>query len=170
MHMRVWLLTLALLLAPDLSAGETTLVEFRLEDQFRNERSHEDFDDAVVLLIGADGGGAEFNEAWSTAIHDELAAHPNYPALARMPYADLRKVPFFAKAYVRGLMPEAQDDWILMDWRGKLAKAYDFTPGETNVLVFDQQGTLVTRASGRELDGTVVARIVQVLQELLGES
>ncbi len=165
--MRVWLFSLALLLAPGLEASETKLLEFRIEDQFKNKHSNEEYAGAVVLLIGADGGGAEFNAAWSTAIHGALEEHPNYAALARMPYADLRGVPFFAKGYVRGLMPEKEDDWILMDWRGTLAKAYEFAPGETNVLVFDSGGALVTRASGREPDPEVVREVVKVLQGLL---
>jgi hypothetical protein len=56
-----------------------------------------------------------------------------------------------------------------MDWKGIIAKAYDFAPKSANVLVFAPDGTLVHHASGREPDEETVSEVVNALSKLLVE-
>ncbi len=158
-----------LTLSAGLAASDSALAEFSLKDQFDNKHTHEDVAGAVVLLIGADGEGAQYNAAWSTEIKDALADHPNFGDLAELPYADLRGVPFFARGYVRGMMPEEPAAWVLMDWKGRLAKRFEFVRGEANVLVFAPDGQLAIQAAGTEPPADVVAELVRVLRQLLDE-
>lgn len=143
------------------------LIEFSLKDQFDDLHTDADAAGNVVLMIGSDGEGSDYNDLWGSAINEAIADHPHHDLLLQMPYADLRSVPFFAKGFARGMMPEAPEEWVMMDWKGKLAKAYAFTPGATNVLVFAPDGTLEIQTAGREPDPAVVEQIVETLAQLL---
>ncbi|MFQ5499032.1 MAG: hypothetical protein ACE5FH_05120 [Candidatus Zixiibacteriota bacterium] len=63
-------------------------------------------------------------------------------------YADTRGVPFFLKGMVRGKFPKEEESYILLDWKGKLAKAYDFEEKKCNILVFDVGGSLPVQDFG----------------------
>jgi predicted transcriptional regulator len=124
----------------------------------------------IVLLIGSDKDGSQFNQAWGKAIHDSLSDHPQYDQISHLAHADLRGVPFFLKGFVRSKFPQDPDRWVLMDWKGIIAKAYDFVPKSSNVLVFAPDGVLVHHASGREPDDETVSSLLTVLRELLDEA
>lgn len=155
---------LLLALAGVAAAAERQLVEFSLKDQFGTVHRRDDVEGKVVLLIGADGDGSQHNASWSKALNDSVADNPNRDELVELAHADLRGVPFFARGYVRGLMPEDPDEPVLLDWRGSLAKAYGYEPGVTNVLVFDPTGLLVARASGSEPDPAQLEALTQALR------
>lgn len=148
----------------------THLIDFSLRDQFDDLHTQADAAGKVVLLIGSDSDGSEFNELWGKAINPPLADHPNHALLYQLPYADLRSVPFFAKGFARGMMPEAPEEWVLMDWKGSLAKAYRFQPGATNVLVFAADGSLRMQVAGTQPETVVVEQIVALLGTLLNQA
>jgi len=156
-----WIL---LALAGFAAAEERQLVDFNLKDQFGTVHRRDDVEGKVVLLIGADGDGSQFNASWSKALKASVAGNPNLDALVELAHADLRGVPFFARGYVRGLMPEDPDEAVLLDWRGSLAKAYGYEPGVTNVLLFDPTGLLVARASGTEPDPAQLEALTHALR------
>ena len=151
-------------------AEELQLLDFELKDQFENVHRRSDVAGNIVLLIGSDKGGSQFNEAWGKAIHDSLSDHPRYDQISHLAHADLRGVPFFVKGFVRGKFPQDPNRWVLMDWKGILAKAYEFTPKSSNVLVFAPDGALVHHASGREPDDEALRDLVTVLRESLDEA
>lgn len=165
------LLTVLGLVAGSPAHGEDLqLPDFELDDQFENVHRRADVADTIVLLIGSDKGGSEFNQAWGGAIHKLSNGHPGYDQISHLAYADLRGVPFFLKELVRSKFPEDPDRWVLMDWKGTIAKVYDFVPKSSNVLVFARDGALVLHASGREPDDETVGRVVTALCELLDEA
>jgi len=151
-------------------AEDRELLNFELKDQFENVHRRSDVLGNIVLLIGSDRGGSQFNEAWGKAIHDSLSDHPRYYQISHLAYADLRGVPFFVKGFVRGKFPQEPDRWVLMDWKGIIAKTYDLAPKSSNVLVFAQDGALVHHATGREPDDETVSEILTALGELLDET
>ena len=81
--------------------------------------------------------------------------------------ADTRGVPFFVKGFVRGKFPKERDRPVLLDWEGRFAKAYDWRPEETNVLVFDEHGTLVHQTHGTEVVAERVDEVCDKLRDLL---
>ncbi len=151
-------------------AAELQLVDYELEDQFGDIHRRADVQGTVVLLIGSDKGGSSFNGLWGKAIHDSLKDHPRYEQISQLAYSDLRGVPFFLKGMIRSKFPENPDSWALMDWKGVIAKAYDFVPKASNTLVFASDGTLVHHASGREVEERAVQEIVAVLRDLLDQT
>lgn len=151
-------------------AGVTHLLDFEFQDQFENVHRRSDVEGTIVLLIGSDKGGSQFNQLWGKAIHDTLGDHPGYGQISHLAYSDLRGVPFFLKGMIRSKFPEDPQHWVLMDWKGELAKAYDFTPKSSNVLVFAPEGALVHHTSGREPDDEDIQELVAELRALLGDS
>ena len=161
----------AILMIPSRSLAEPAeLVDFELEDQFGEVHRRADVQGTVVLLIGSDKGGSSFNGLWGNAIHEALQEHHRYDRISQLAYSDLRGVPFFLKGMIRSKFPEDPDNWALMDWKGVIAKAYDFVPKASNTLVFASDGTLVHHASGREVDERAIQEIVAVLRDLLNEA
>ena len=161
----------ATLMIPSRSLAEPAeLIDFEFEDQFGDIHRRADVLGTVVLLIGSDKGGSSFNGLWGKAIHDSLNDHSRYEQISQLAYSDLRGVPFFLKGMIRSKFPENPDNWALMDWKGVLAKAYDFVPKASNTLVFASGGTLVHHASGREVEERAVQEIVAVLRDLLDQT
>lgn len=149
------------------AAAPSKLIDYSLKDQFGNTHNTAEAIGSIVLLIGSDGDGADFNALWGEAINTPLEDHPGYGQIYQLPYADLRSVPFFARSFARGMMPEAPEEWVLLDWKGRLAKHYDFESAATNVLVFDCEGRLQYQTAGREPDPAAVDRVVEVLRQQL---
>ncbi len=161
----------ATLMIPSQSLAKSAeLVDFELEDQFGKVHRRADVQGKIVLLIGSDKGGSSFNGSWSQAIRASLKNHPEYDQISELPYSDLRGVPFFIKGFIRGKFPENPDNWVLMDWKGVIAKSYKFVPKASNTLVFAPDGALVYHASGRELDQRQLQRIIDELRTLLDQT
>jgi hypothetical protein len=142
-------------------------LEFELEDQFRNLHRSSDYRGDVVLLIGSGRKGAEFNGLWGKAIHEIVAEHPRYDRLSDLPYANLKAVPFFLKGTVRGKFSEESKHWVLMDWKGEIARTYGFDPASSNILVFAPDGSLAMQHSGTDVDETSLDEITQRIRSLL---
>ena len=139
-----------LVASSSLHARDPKVLDFELEDQFRNVHRGSDFTGNVVLLIGSDKKGVTFNGAWGRAINSELKDHPRYGLVTNLAYANLKGVPFFLKGTIRGKFPQEPEAWVLMDWKGALFKAYELVPEVSNVVVFGPDGALVHHASGTE--------------------
>jgi hypothetical protein len=148
-------------------AAQSTLIEFALKDQFGAEHTQLQAAGKVVFILGSDGDGSEFNDAWGQTINEQLAGHPQYQLLHQLPYADLSSVPFFAKGIARGMMPEEPESWVLTDWKGRIAKAYDFRDGATNMLVFAPDGTLTLQVAGTQLDQALLQTVISELSRQL---
>ena len=148
---------------------ESQLVDFELKDQFKRVHRRADIAGDIVLLVGSDKNGSAFTAAWTDPAYEALKDHPNYERISQLPHADLRGVPFFAKGFVRGAFPEDPDQWVLMDWKGTLAEAYEFTPDSCNLLVFAPDGTLVHRVAGQEPDDEALRSLIAILRKLLDE-
>ena len=50
---------------------------------------------------------------------------------------------------IKGKFPREKEFWILLDWKGHIAKAYEFQSDATNVVIFDSDGQLRHQAYGR---------------------
>lgn len=144
-------------------AQDSTFFDFRLEDQFKREYTDDQFRGRVVVVIGSDKEGSQYNELWTKAILDSIEDRSEFDKIALLGVADLRGVPFFLKGYVRGRFPEDRDKWALLDWKGLFAEAYDFVEEESNILVFDTQGRLVYRTNGTEPHKQVLQKIITAI-------
>ena len=165
-------LTVAIMaLTSGIAFAETEqLLDFELKDQFDNVHTREDVRGRILLLIGSDKDGSEFNEVWGKALDARLNNHPRYAQLAHLAFADLRAVPFFARGFARGMMPENPDNQVLLDWKGRFAGAYNLPAGFSNVLVFAADGALAQHSAVRELNDEALDALVTVLRQLLDDT
>ncbi|MBN2366136.1 MAG: hypothetical protein EH225_09145 [Calditrichaeota bacterium] len=136
----------------ELFCQDTTLINFSLKDQFNNHYSNKNFEGNIVILVGSDHEGSEYNETWSLAIYDSLKEIGLEDSVKFLPVADLRGVPFFLKGFVRSKFPSDYSKWILMDWSGKFARSYDFSPDASNIILFDRKGNLIYHMTVTNLD------------------
>ncbi|MDX2436886.1 MAG: YtfJ family protein [Acidobacteriota bacterium] len=166
----VLLAALVQFVAHTTNASGAEVLDFELEDQFKNVHRSSDFSGHVVVLIGSDKNGVQFNGSWSAAIHDSLQDHPQYDQITHLAHADLRGVPFFLKGMIREKFPQNPDQWVLLDWKGKISKTYAFAADSSNILVFAPDGSLVHQASGQEPDDETVSEIAASLRTLLNQA
>jgi len=124
-------------------AQETTMISFKLRDQFNNSYTEKDFTNRIVIIVGSDREGSQYNERWSFAIYDSLRKKDLVDSVRFLPVADLRGVPFFIKSLVRSKFPRAKHRWILLDWKGLFAHAYNFTPKASNIIIIDRNKKVV---------------------------
>jgi hypothetical protein len=169
---------LALFAATTLFAGPFTanavedplqLIDYEIEDQFNAMHERADVDGRVVLLIGSDKDGSEFNALWGKAINDALIDVSQSDQIIQLPQADLRGVPFFVKGMVKEKFPQEPEKWVMMDWKGVMAKAYDFVPGFTNLLVFSSTGALQYQSAVQQIDEDELKDLVATLQAALAQ-
>jgi len=169
MH-RSAILAAALLLAPAFAhaaAGEAappgSLIDFVLEDQFEHGYTPETFAGRGLLILASDRGGAKFNPGWGDALRQALTAAGLRQAVEIVGVSDLRAVPGFLRGFVRGKFPDEPERWVLMDWEGIFAEAYDLEPKACNILLFDGAGRLLFLGHGREVDPATVDAVVEAL-------
>ncbi len=162
-------LCLALLMAATTTVAETRLIEFEIEDQFKVQHDRESLIGEPFYLVGSDREGKVYNRQWSPAIRDSLEARGIENGIKHIGLADLRGVPFFLKGFVRGKFPKENVAPILMDWKGKFPKTYDFMPGDCNILVFDARGELILRHHGKEPDAAGLVRVLDAIQAAVAD-
>ncbi|MCI0618780.1 hypothetical protein L0244_37880 [bacterium] len=153
-----------------LFAQDSTLIAFKIEDQFDQAHSDQDYRESIVIIIGSDKNGSKYNGVWSKAIRDSLKQEMNFARIKFLNVADVRSVPFFIKGFVKGKFPKEKERWVLLDWKGRLAKAYNFVSEACNIVIFDRNGVLVYKTHGHELDLEKLAVICEKLRLSMMES
>lgn len=162
-------LTMAVLVVASLAEAETArLIDFEIEDQFRQKHRDEDFQGHVVLVLAADRKGSPYCSRWGQGVYGALDPQEK-EALRSLTVAKVKGVPFFLKGTVRGKFPKDEDSRILLDWKGQFHKSYGLAPETCNALVFDRAGRLVHRASGQEPCAEDVDAVVRSLRAELPE-
>jgi len=152
-----------------LFAQDSTLIAFKLEDQFDQAHTDRDYRESIVIIIGSDKNGSKYNGVWSKAIRDSLKQEKNFAQIKFLPVADVRGVPFFIKGFVKGKFPKEKERWVLLDWKGRLAKAYNFESESCNIVIFGRNGVVVHKTYGQELDHQKLAVIVEKLRQSMKE-
>ena len=165
-----FLVLLFVLLGPTyIQAQGLELIDFNIEDQFDRSHRHTEYCDKIVVIVGSDKDGSEFNQLWTSAIHESLKNNPNYNRIVFLPVADVRGVPFFLKGFVKGKFPQNKNSWVLLDWDGHFAKAYRFQSKSSNIVIFAADGKLLHSAYGRDVDGATLAEIITTLRVVLND-
>jgi hypothetical protein len=149
------------------AAQPPMLIEFEIEDQFERERKDSEFRETPLVVVAAGRKGREFTAPWGDSVREALARQLEAGQIAVLPVADLRGVPGFMKKRVRGRFPEQDERWVLMDWKGKFAQAYDLDEEAVSMLLFDSGGALITRTTVREVNEAQLQHIVALVGDLL---
>lgn len=145
---------------------QTDLISFELKDQYKTYYTENSWPDSVLIILGSDRVGSDFNPIWAKAIYD--STHIILPNLAikQMGIANLKGVPFFLKGFIRNKFPRENKVWILMDWSGLFSKTYHFVANECNILIFDNNRLLLYQTEVKELDEVKLDEILSILRKL----
>lgn len=146
---------------------ESAMISFKLKDQFNNSYTEKDFMNHVVIIVGSDKEGSQYNERWSLAIYDSLIKKNLVDSVRFLPVADLRGIPFFVKSLVRSKFPKEKYRWILLDWQGRFAEAYNFTPNASNIIILDKDFKVNYRTFAYEIEKEKLQAIWLKLVSLL---
>ena len=139
---------------------ETTLIPFEINDQFDRPHTEKDFQDRSVLVLCGDRKGSQFQGQWMSALRDSLRSFGFSDSIALVEAADLRGVPFFVKGSVKRKFPKQDAAWVLLDWKGQLAKSYGFQKDKCNIVLFDHSGMLTYKTAVEELSMPVLEEIL----------
>jgi hypothetical protein len=146
---------------------EMRLIAFELEDQFGNNYSEVNFLDKIVIIVGSDKKGSQYNEQWSFALYDSLKSMNCENDVSFLPVADLRGVPFFLRKMIKNKFPKEKNRWILLDWKGVFAESYQFQSESSNILLLDKSHHMIYQTAVKELEGDELARLWSKLKGLL---
>lgn len=145
------------------------MIPFELKDQFDHSHTEKEFTGHIVILIGSDRGGSQYNPLWGKAIHDSLANEDGFKRLKFLAAADLRGVPFFLKGFVKGKFSKDEKKWVLMDWKGAFAVSYQFEAGASNIIIFKRDGRLVHKTAVHNLEQETLGELLTILKQLMRE-
>lgn len=159
-HIRIQILVLVL--AGAIFAQDSTLIKFNMEDQYKQEYCHDQFLGKVLIVLGSDREGSQYNEAWGRMIHDSLRSSELEDSVTFVAVANLEGVPRLLRGFVRRKFPKNGHRSILLDWKGEFAKAYQYQDGCTNIQLFNRKGEIRHQFFGKEAGP-------QAIQELLKE-
>jgi hypothetical protein len=112
------------------------------------------------LVVMSDRDGARHAKPWVAALQD---MQPDVPLIE---VAHLVQVPAMIRPFVRRGFRGAEH--VLLDWKGRVAARYGFTPAAVNVYFVDDTGRLIERVSGRVPGDTLAAFIRRVAAALDG--
>jgi hypothetical protein len=143
----------------------TRAAEFTLKDQHhRTHRYHFPRDKASVLLM-ADYQGSSQLEDWVRPIY---ARFPRYVAIEGV--AELSMVPRLMRGLVRTFFRRQLQYPVMLDWSGSIASVYRYQPGQANVFVIDQNGSIVLTVLGAVNDNKLTAVLTSLEQLIKGEA
>ena len=151
---------------PAVGLPETKLIRFEIQDQFDRPHTEREFNGRNVLFLCADRKGSQYQGQWLTALRDSLESRGHAESITVVEVADLRGVPFFIKGSVKKKFPKESTAWVLMDWKGSLAKAYDLEKGKCNIVLFDRSGGLMHKAAVEDLEVPVIEIILDQVEDV----
>jgi hypothetical protein len=140
------------------------LIDFEVEDQFKQKYTDEDFLGELFLVIGSDKKGRKFNPKWTIAIRDALKGDNRFDNLKIFRVADMRGVPGIIKGLVRSKFPKEKSEWVALDWKGVFARSYSWEKKLSNILMFDSKGTLIYKDKGKEPQKEKIEKIVNIIK------
>lgn len=147
---------------------ESSLIRFEIKDQFDQVHTNEMYIGRVLVIVGGDRDGSLHSRHWMKAIRDTLGETYNPARLEVVGVAHLKGVPFFIKGLVKGKMPKEPENWLLLDWKGRFNKAYQFTEKAANILIFDRNGQKVYQTDAQEVEAEALSTILSRLRTQLG--
>ena len=149
------------------AAQEGTLISFKIKDQFGRVYTDEDYRGRVVVVIAGGREGRKYSRLWTRAIKDSLEDESGFDDIRFLRLANMRGVPPFMREMVRGKLPKEKEKWVLLDWKGEFAEAYQFEKGVSNIFVFDRHGVLVHQTHGREPAPAELGPLLATLETLI---
>lgn len=168
---RWWFVLLGLVIVSSLGAYAQTVEvksiapNFSLKDQ--NDKLFElSILHGKVIVITASGReGANDNRVWGEAIGKKYG-----DKLVYLGAADLRGVPPLFRWFALQIAQKTSSPGIslLLDWEGKIFKAYNLVPEVSNVVIIDKDGNIRAKEAGK-CDQEALRRLFKAIDMILDE-
>ena len=162
----IMMISLVFCIQTETNAADSTLIDFKIKDQFKILRTNTDIEDKVLIIIGSNKAGNKFNKIWEKELRDSLKNTDYYERILSFGVPDFRGVPFFIKGSIRRKLAKDSTNNILMDWKGKFVKAYEYVEGKSNILIFDTDGQLRSKTAVTEMEYTELNKILQLIKNI----
>lgn len=124
--------------------GQSQAINFDLKDQNDRQVSVKFPSDRVAILIFGDRKGSEQIDGWSGPIYKRFGNKTYHFGIA-----SLTGVPAAARPLVRRLIRRQTSFPVLLDWGGKVSKAYSYEAGKATVVLVGKDGRILSRRSGK---------------------
>ncbi|HOE65378.1 MAG TPA: hypothetical protein PLO62_02530 [Candidatus Hydrogenedentes bacterium] len=141
--------------------AEKTVPSFQLEDQYGNAHSIQFPRKKTCVLLLADQKGSRQLEPWIRPLYERYQDRIDILGVA-----ELSAVPPKLRGLGRLLFRKALTYPVMLDWEGKVCKAYDHAPGAANVLVLDAQGHVLLRVNA-EVDKSLLDQVYSEIDATL---
>jgi len=147
-------------------ANDSTLIQFKIEDQFKKDHTEKEFLGKVSVFIAGDRKGIDYCDEWFGVLSDSLGRQIKDNKVIIQKMANVKGVPFFIKGIVRKKY-KTNSEIILMDWKGKFLKAYDLESDVANILIFSKSGVLEFQKAVTKYDRVNFEAIINVVEKLI---
>jgi hypothetical protein len=152
----------------NLNAGENKqLIDFEMEDQFDAIHKRSDYKTKVIIIVGSDRKGSDYNPLWVNPLVDSLKAENIFDKVSIIGVAELGSVPFFMRGIVQGFFPDDTTNRILMDWDSAFAEEYAFVEDQSNLAVFGPGDKLLYQTAVTEFDPTVFKQFYGEIKRII---
>jgi len=147
------------------AAAASPDLDYALEDQFGATHTDEECGDSVVILLGGDRKGSTYIADWGPALDQAYTREFESGAVCSVGFAHLKGAPFFVKKKIIASFPKDPDAWVLLDWKGEIARNWGAEKDAANLYVFDRGGEIVYVASLREFDRAAFDVIIDAVKK-----
>lgn len=117
--------------------------DFSLKDQFGTTHEIKFPREKVTILAFADKDGSEQLEGWIRPLYERYTDKIDIYGVA-----ELSSVPLIARGIVRGIIKKGTNYPVMLDWEGKVSKAYSYEKDKANIYLISKTGTVVLKKTG----------------------
>ena len=124
--------------------GEITPRSFVLEDQFSREHTVKfPSKERLSILVVADREGSAQVPGWVEALYRRYGDRIPIHGIAALP-----NVPFFVRPALKAMFRRNIKQPLLLDWGSQFSDLFGFSPGQTLVVILNQEGRVLFRSRG----------------------
>ena len=153
----------------NIQAGNNKLINFELKDQFDELHKKSDYVGKIIIIVGSDRKGTEFNSQWVEPLLDSLRINKLDSVVSFISVANLGSVPFFMQSIVQGFFPEDSTNRIIMDWDDLFADEYNFKEDHCNLLIFNFDSNLVFNYAVQDFNQQIFGKLLIKIEQSIIE-
>lgn len=139
--------------------------EFELKDQYDKPVSYRFPKSRITVLTFGDRQGSEQIEGWVRPLYARYQER-----IEQYGVAVLSSVPAVMRGLVRGIFKSKVKYSVLLDWKGEVAKAFQYERRQANVFVIDRAGRILYRSKGPATEAELQRLYAQIDRQLAAPS
>lgn len=129
-------------------SGTRNAHEFQLQDQYNKSYSVSFPREKHIVLVFGDRKGSSQIEGWVRPLYDRYKSNIDIFGVA-----ELSAVPGIAKPVVRQIFKSQVKYSVMLDWSGKVSRAYGYQPGKATIVLIQNNGSISMKKIGAATTG-----------------